>query len=43
MGNTGEVYPAPTSYSPYSGTHLHFATYIGSPNSGRAFDPLSLY
>lgn len=44
MGNTGEVYPAPSSYSPYSGTHLHFGAYIGEPNhGGRAFDPLSLY
>lgn len=44
MGNTGEVYPAPSSYSPYSGTHLHFGTYIGAPDSGgRAFDPFTLY
>lgn len=47
MGNTGEVYPAPTSSSPYSGTHLHFATTRGDPSrgglSGNPFDPLSLY
>lgn len=44
MGNTGEVYPAPSSYSPYSGTHLHFGTYIGAPDSGgKAFDPFNLY
>ena len=47
MGNTGEVYPAPSSYSPYSGTHLHFATTRGDPSrggmSGSPFDPLSLY
>lgn len=44
MGNTGEVYPVPSSYSPYSGTHLHFATWRGFPNRGGApFDPLSLY
>lgn len=44
MGNTGEVYPVPTSYSPYSGTHLHFATYRGYPNRGGvAFNPLTLY
>lgn len=47
MGNTGEVYPAPSSYSPYSGTHLHFATTRGDPsrggNTGSPFDPLTLY
>ena len=47
MGNTGEVYPSPSSYSPYSGTHLHFATTRGDPsrggNSGAPFDPLTLY
>lgn len=47
MGNTGEVYPVPSSYSPYSGTHLHFATTRGDPsrgyNSGSPFDPLTLY
>lgn len=39
MGNTGEVYPVPTSSSPYSGTHLHFVT----SKNGSAFNPLSLY
>lgn len=44
MGNTGEVYPVPSSYSPYSGTHLHFATSIGSPDrGGRPFNPFDLY
>lgn len=43
MGNTGEVYPVPSSYSPYSGTHLHLATYRGHPNYGSPFNPLSLY
>lgn len=47
MGNSGEVYPVPTSYSPYSGTHLHFATTRGDPSrggmSGNPFDPLTLY
>lgn len=44
MGNTGEVYPVPSSYSPYSGTHLHFATYIGYPTrGGSAFNPFNLY
>ena len=47
MGNTGEVYPVPTSYNPYSGTHLHFATTRGDPSrggmSGNPFDPLTLY
>ena len=42
MGNTGEVYPVPSSYSPYSGTHLHFATQFGYPN-GSAFNPFNLY
>ena len=47
MGNTGEVYPAPSRSSPYSGTHLHFATTRGDPSagglSGNPFDPLTLY
>ena len=47
MGNSGEVYPVPTSYSPYSGTHLHFATTRGDPSrggmSGSPFNPLTLY
>ncbi|MEE3342484.1 MAG: peptidoglycan DD-metalloendopeptidase family protein [Bacilli bacterium] len=47
MGNTGEVYPVPSRYSPYSGTHLHFATTRGDPsrggNTGNPFDPLTLY
>ena len=44
MGNTGEVYPVPSGYSPYSGTHLHFATWRGFPNRGGSpFNPLSLY
>ena len=44
MGNTGEVYPVPSSYSPYSGTHLHFATWHGFPNRGGSpFNPLTLY
>lgn len=44
MGNTGEVYPAPSSYSPYSGTHLHFGTYRGHPHHGGSpFNPFDLY
>lgn len=47
MGNTGEVYPSPSKSSPYSGTHLHFATTKGDPSaggtSGNPFDPLTLY
>lgn len=45
MGNTGEVYPVPSSYSPYSGTHLHFATYKGNPLTGAGipFNPFNLY
>ena len=42
MGNTGEVYPVPSSYSPYSGTHLHFVTQFGYPG-GSAFNPFNLY
>ena len=42
MGNTGEVYPVPTSYSPYSGTHLHFVTQFGYPG-GSPFNPYNLY
>lgn len=44
MGNTGEVYPVPSSYSPYSGTHLHYATYRGYPTRGGVpFNPFDLY
>lgn len=44
MGNTGQVYPVPSSYSPYSGTHLHFQVYKGKPYAGgRSVNPLSLY
>ena len=44
MGNTGEVYPVPSRYSPYSGTHLHYATYKGYPTrGGSAFNPFNLY
>ncbi len=44
MGNTGEVYPTPNSSSPYSGTHLHFATWRGYPHrGGTPFDPFTLY
>lgn len=45
MGNTGEVYPVPSSYSPYAGTHLHYATYIGNPlnGGGYPFNPFNLY
>ena len=39
MGNTGEVYPVPSSYNPYGGTHLHFGVRIG----GSYINPLSLY
>ncbi len=42
MGNTGEVDPVPSSYSPYAGTHLHFAVRRGGAN-GSAMNPLSLY
>ena len=42
MGNTGNVYPIPSSYNPYAGTHLHFNVYVGSPY-GRTINPLNLY
>lgn len=42
MGNTGEVYPIPSRYNPYSGTHLHFVTTRGYPN-GSPFNPFNLY
>ena len=44
MGNTGEVYPIPSRYSPYSGTHLHFVTSRGYPTRGGVpFNPYNLY
>ena len=44
MGNTGEVYPTPSSGCTYCGTHLHFAAYRGMPHIGGVpFDPLTLY
>lgn len=44
MGNTGNVVPRPTTSKPYSGTHLHFALYIGEPyNGGYAVNPMRLY
>lgn len=42
MGNTGNVYPVPSSYNPYGGTHLHFSVRIGSPY-GSHINPLRLY
>lgn len=42
MGNTGNVYPVPSSYNPYGGTHLHFGVRIGSPY-GSTINPLRLY
>lgn len=44
MGNTGNVIPIPTSYSPYNGTHLHFCLYIGRPyQGGYEVNPLNVY
>lgn len=44
MGNTGNVYPVPSSSNPYAGTHLHFGVYIGMPYAGGyTISPLSLY
>lgn len=42
MGNSGEVYPVPTSSNPYGGTHLHFGVRIGSPY-GSTINPLNLF
>lgn len=42
MGNTGNVYPVPSSYNPYGGTHLHFSVRIGSAY-GSHINPLRLY
>ena len=44
MGNTGEVYPVPSSYNPYGGTHLHYATYRGYPTRGGVpFNPFNIH
>lgn len=44
MGNTGYVVPTPSSYSPYSGTHLDFSVYLGIPyRGGTPINPLGLY
>jgi len=42
MGNTGDVYPVPSAYNPYGGTHLHFGVYLGSAY-GATINPLNLY
>lgn len=42
MGNTGEVYPVPSSYNPYGGTHLHFGVRVGAPY-GSHINPLNLF
>ena len=42
MGNTGNVYPIPTSRNPYGGTHLHFSVRIGSAY-GSHINPMRLY
>ena len=42
MGNTGEVYPVPSSYNPYGGTHLHFGVRMGGPY-GYHVNPLGLF
>lgn len=42
MGNTGNVYPIPSSSNPYGGTHLHFGVRVGSPYGG-TINPLNLY
>ena len=42
MGNTGEVYPVPSSSNPYGGTHLHFEVRVGGAY-GTSINPLSIY
>lgn len=42
MGNTGEVYPVPTSSNPYGGTHLHFEVRVGGAY-GTSINPLGLF
>lgn len=42
MGNTGEVYPVPSSSNPYGGTHLHFEVRVGGAY-GTSINPLGLY
>ena len=42
LGNTGNVYPRPSSSNPYSGTHLHFSVRKGAPY-GASINPLGLY
>lgn len=42
MGNTGEVYPVPSSYNPYGGTHLHFEVRVGGPH-GTSINPLGIF
>ena len=42
MGNTGEVYPVPTSSNPYGGTHLHFEVRVGGAY-GTSINPLSIF
>lgn len=42
MGNTGDVYPVPSSYNPYGGTHLHFEVRVGGAH-GTAVNPLGLF
>lgn len=42
MGNTGEVYPVPSSYNIYGGTHLHFGVRVGGAYGGH-INPLRLF
>lgn len=42
MGNSGEVYPVPSSSNPYGGTHLHFGVRMYAPY-GNHINPLSLF
>lgn len=42
MGNTGEVYPVPTSSNPYGGTHLHFEVRVGGAY-GTSINPLGIF
>lgn len=42
MGNTGEVYPVPSSSNPYGGTHLHFEVRVGGAY-GTSINPLGIF
>ena len=40
VGNTGNVFPRPTSSSPFNGTHLHFEVRIGGGTQKNCVNPI---